>query len=275
MKFIETWFYPTFQALYERFIAIVPNILAAAAMLLAGWITALGLQRLVTRFLKRVNFDSLAKKAGFNAFLGKAGFQHAPSILIGTMIFWLTMLIFLLSAADVLNLTLFAEVVQKLVAFIPNLIAVVFIVLFGSLFGRFVGQVVQGAAEEAQLEAAEVLGKLISNIITFLIAVIAFKQLDIESSALELTFAIMIGAAGLALALTFGLGMRNVAQNIISGVYVRKMFHPGQVIAFQDKHGEILQIGPVSTTVQNARSVIYVPNKILIDEVSESQTAPE
>ncbi len=275
MKSLETWFYPILQPLYERFVAIVPNVLAAAALLLAGWFTALGLQRLAVRFLKRVSFDRLAEKAGFTTFLRKAGFEPLPSMLVGTMIFWLTMLIFLLSAADALHLTLFAEVVQKLVAFIPNLIAVVFIVLFGSLFGRFVGQLVQGTAEEAGIEAAEILGKLICNVVILLIAVIAFKQLEIESNALELTFAITIGAVGLALALTFGLGMRSVAQNIISGVYVRKIFHVGQEITFQNRHGEILQIGPVSTTVQNAQSVIYVPNKMLIEEVAESNTAPQ
>ncbi len=269
--FWESMLLPALRGIYEQFINIVPNILAALVILLIGWLIAKALSGLTRRLLKRVKFNDMAERAGITSFLGNAGFRREPSRIVGTLIFWLLMFTFILSAANTLNLTMIAETIQSLVSFIPNIIAVVFIIVFGSLFARFLGRVTRGAAAEMGIDTADFLGKLVNNLILIMLVMIALNQLEIQSSVLEITFAAVLGAFALAVALTLGIGTKSIAQNIISGVYARKSFQVGQKVKVQGKEGEVVEIGAVNTKLQNGKSLLSIPNKILMEEIAECE----
>lgn len=270
MDFLEKILLPALQGIYQQIVGIVPNIIAALAILVIGWFVAKGLSGLAGQLLKKLKLNSIAERAGITGFLKNAGFTHDTSWVVSKLIFWLLMLMFVLSAANALQLTMIAETIQKLVSFIPNVIAVIFIVVFGSLFARFVGRLTRGAATEVGIETADFLGKLVNNLVLVMIVVIAINQLEIQSGVLEITFAMILGAFGLAIALTLGMGTRTIAQNIISGVYARKSFQVGQKVKVHNREGEILEIGTVNTTIRNSKATVSIPNKMLIDEIAES-----
>ncbi len=270
-RFWQEKILPVLAGILDSMLASLPNFLAAVIILLIGWLVAKALDALVIRLLRRIGFNRIAEKAGITAFIRNAGFTREPSWVVGKLIFWLLMLTFLLSAAETMNLTAIAVTLQKMVAFIPNIIAVVLIVVFGSLFARFVGGLVRGAAREAGIDFADVLGKLVSNIIILMLVVIAFSQLEIKSGVLEITFGAILGAFGLAIALTLGMGSRNIAQNILAGVYARKSFQVGQQVHVRQMQGTITEIGTVSTVIHTAEEkIITLPNSMLVDEIAVS-----
>jgi hypothetical protein len=270
MEFLENLLLPALRGIYDQIVSIMPNILAALAILIIGWIIAKALSSLVSQVLKKLKFNDMAERAGITSFLKNSGFEREPRWIIGRLVFWLLMLTFILSAANTLELTMIALTIQKVVSFMPNIIAVVFIVVFGALFARFLAKITRGAATEAGVETADVLGKIIHTLVLVMVVMIAINQLEIATSVLEITFSAVLGAFALALAITLGLGTRNVAQNIISGLYARKTFATGDKIRIRDNEGEILEIGTVNTRLQNAKGEISIPNKMLIDEIAES-----
>ena len=88
-------------------------------------------------------------------------------------------------------------------------------------------------------------------------------------TALALRFLIS-GALGVAIALALGLGTRDVAGNIIAGVYARDLYEPGVTIRFGDVSGTVLQVTSTSVVVRvNKDKTITVPNSRLIDEQVE------
>jgi small-conductance mechanosensitive channel len=224
----------------------------------------------VSRLLDRLGFNKLAERAGIAELLENAGFKHDASWFVGRLFFWLLMLTFFLSAAHQLGLTAIVVMLQRLVAFIPNVIAVVLIAVLGALFARFISGLVRGAAQDAGIEFADFLGRLVHSMVLVVVIVMAFTQLEIKSSMLEITFAILLGASGFGIALMLGMGSRTIAQNIVSGLYARRMFVPGQTIQIQNITGEILEVGTVSTTILKEDSkIITLPNTALIDEITE------
>jgi small-conductance mechanosensitive channel len=133
------------------------------------------------------------------------------------------------------------------------------------------GGMARGAAKEAGIDFADFLGKLVTNVIILIMVVVAFTQLEIKSDVLESTFAAILGAFGLAIALTLGMGSRSIAQNILSGVYARKSFQIGQQVNIRQMQGEIAEIETVSTVIHTAENqIITLPNTMLVDEIAVS-----
>ncbi len=264
MQFWKDVIEPALQSIFTNMLALLPNLIAAIIILLIGWIVAKIVENVVRRLLKRIGFNNLAERAGISGFLKNAGFNQEVAWVVGKLTFWMLLLVFLLSAAETLELTALALSIQKVVAFIPNLIAVVLILVFGAMLARLTGRLVKGTAVNAGIDFADFLGKLVNNIVLIAIAVIAISQLDIQSSILDTTFGVLIGACGLAVALTLGLGSKTISYNIICGVYARKTFQVGQQIAIDGIKGELMLIGTVNAIIKGENGLISFPNSSLI-----------
>lgn len=263
---------PAFQRFYGDVTDILPNIVAAMAILVLGWLVARGTDIVVRRILQRIGFNRLVERAGVLGFFQSAGYANEPAWIIGKMFFWLLLLTFILTAAETMEFTVIAVTMQKLVSFIPNLIAVVMIVVFGSLFARVLSSIVRGAASDIGLDFADILARAVHVLILIMVLVMAFSELEIHSIVLEITFASVLGAFGLAVALTLGLGSRGVAQNILAGVYARRSFQEGQLIRIRGHQGEVVQIGTVNTILQKEDgSRVAIPNALFISDVAVSQ----
>lgn len=250
---------------------ILPNIVAAMAIIIAGWLIARGVDILMRHILQRVGFNRLAERAGLLGFLQNAGYTHDPAWVVGKVFFWVLSLVFILAAAETIQVTVIAVTMQKLVAFIPNLIAMVLIVVFGSLFARVLSSLVRAAANNIGVDFADLLSRAVHALMLIIVLVMAFSELEIHSMVLEIAFASVLGAVGLAVALTLGLGSRNVAQNILAGVYARRSFQEGQHLSIGGYEGEMVQIGTVTTTLHRQDgSLVTVPNTLLLNEVAVS-----
>lgn len=263
---------PALHQVVENIAGILPNVLASIIILLVGWLVAKGLDNLARRLLQKIGFNQMAERAGIMDFLTNAGYPHEPAWMMGKLIYWLVFFMCILAVADVLQLTIIAVTMQRVVAFIPNIMAVILIIVFGSLLARILSGVVRSAASNVGIEFAELLGKAVNMIVLIMVLVMAFSQLEIESVVLEITFAAILGAFGLAIALTLGLGSRGVAQNILSGVYARKSFQVGQWLTVDTHHGEIIEIGTVNTVLRtNDEETITVPNDLLLSGIAISK----
>lgn len=265
MSFWNDVILPALSGIVQDVLGILPELAGALTILLIGWIVARFLGSLVGKLLGRIGFDSIAERAGIADFLTRSGFQRDVSWIVGRLAFWTIFLMFLLSAAEALRLTALAETLQKAVAYIPNLIVIVLVLVFGALLSRLAGKLVTGAADSAGIDFADMLGKLVANFILVAIAIIAISQLEIQSAVLDYAFIALLSAVALAIALTLGLGTRDVAQGIIYGVYARKIFEIGQVVRIGEQDGELIQIGTINSVIKTPDEIVSMPNKALIE----------
>ncbi|MFH2137237.1 MAG: hypothetical protein ABII88_01845 [Candidatus Omnitrophota bacterium] len=208
---METLFFDPAREMLEKIVGFVSLGLVALVVVIAGWIISKGVRSLVSRVLKALKLDKLSERVGISKFLAKGEIQYNLSDLIALIVYWMLMLIVIMVTANVLGLTTVAELIDKIVIYIPNVIAALMILVIGALFAVFLRKVVETTAKNAGLSHAKTMGMLTHTIILVFAVIIALEQLKIGITVLSQFITIILGSIGLALALAFGLGCREIA----------------------------------------------------------------
>lgn len=204
-----------FQQMVLRVMDTLPGILAAIVLLLVGMLIARGLRAGIERFLKFIHLDEHMDKIRLNEVLARLGFGRSPGLVIGFLVYWLIILVFLLSAANAVELTVVSELLQQFVLFIPKVIGAVLVLAGGLLLGHLVAEVVQNAAIANRLDWAVGLSKAAQFVVIVFAAIMALQQIGIDTTIVTSSIQIVLAAVGLGLALAFGLGGKDKAAEVI------------------------------------------------------------
>lgn len=193
----------------------VSALCAVILILVVGWMIAKIIKNLVVRILDVLQIDSYAERVGVDKILGKGGIKYSVAELIGVLSYWVVMLISLVIAISVLNVNQQATgLLNTIVLYIPRVISAIFILILGMFFASFVNTAVQTAAANAGIEQSNLLGRLAQTIIIIFTINSTLKQIQIDISAIENSVLIILSSAGLALALAFGLGCKEIAGKL-------------------------------------------------------------
>jgi len=127
----------------DKAIGYLPNIVAAAVILLVGWFVAGIVRRIVTNLLAAAGLDAFVARLG----VGQTGMQR-PSDLVGLVVYVLILLPVLTAALNALGLDAvtrpLSDVLNTLLAAIPHIFAAALVLLIAYLIGRLVASLVAG-----------------------------------------------------------------------------------------------------------------------------------
>jgi hypothetical protein len=200
----------------------LPNILAAIVILIIGWIIAKLLKAGVGRLLRLVKFPTLTSKAGIDDFLAKGDVKQSSTDLIAVLVYWLVMLIVLVTAINALGLEVASRLLNQILLYIPNIIVAVIVVAVGLYAANFVSALVKTAAANAGIEEAAMVAALSRWALIIFTLAIALDQLRIGRDLVVNGVLICFGAAALAAALAVGLGAREVVQGYLNERFGKK-----------------------------------------------------
>ncbi|TLY18266.1 MAG: hypothetical protein E6K69_00580 [Nitrospirae bacterium] len=204
-----------FHGFWTQVSVKLPAILAALVLLLIGMVVARVIRTAIQSSLKYAKLDQYTDKINLNELLSRLGMGRSPSFVVGFMVYWLIILVFLVSAANTVKLVVVAQVVERFLLFIPHVLAAVLVVAAGLLIGRFLGEIVQNAATANRIQGSIILSKVVNLVVVVFSAVMALEQLGVDTSIMTSSAQIILATLGLALAIAFGLGGRDVAADII------------------------------------------------------------
>jgi hypothetical protein len=102
------------------------------------------------------------------------------------------------------------------VLYIPNVIAAIFILILGMFMATLLRNIVQTAANNAGLYQAKFLGKLVESAVIVFAVIITLEQLNIGARIIELTISVVLASFGLAMAIAFGLGCKELAGKFVA-----------------------------------------------------------
>lgn len=199
------------KAMLIKIWSYIPTILGAIVILVVGWIIAKFVEAVVVRALKAVRLDVVSDKAGIANMLAQGEIKWTLSELLGVIIYWIVMLSVLAAALNALNLTVASDLLSRLVAYIPNIIVAIFVLVLGSFLATFVAGIVRTAASNAGISTAKLLAKVTQAVLVIFAIIIAIEQLNIATAFIAFAVNIILAAIGLALALSFGLGCKDIA----------------------------------------------------------------
>src|SRR3989338_276233 len=117
------------QVFFSQLMGFLPNVLGALLILLVGWSVAKGGEGVIVKLLKTAKLDKLADKVQLTEVLSKGGIKRKLSEVIGVVIYWLVMLVVLIATLNALQLTVAAQLLEHIVAFLPNVVAAIFILV--------------------------------------------------------------------------------------------------------------------------------------------------
>lgn len=198
------------------------NVLLVIIILIIGWIIARLIKAVVIKTLKAIKMDKLADRIELSNLLEKGGITHSFSELIGIICYWLALLVAFVVAINAAGLTIAADLLNKVILYIPNVIAAMFILILGMFIATLLKNIVQTAANNAGIPQGNLLSKVVEAIIVVFAVIVALEQLQIGIRITELTISIILGSLGLAFALAFGLGCRDIAAKYVDN-FIDKM----------------------------------------------------
>ncbi len=194
----------------------VVNILLVLVILTIGWIISKVIKSVVIKVLVGLRLDELSDRIGLDSLLDKGGIGYSLSELLGIICYWLALLVSFMVAINAVGLTIAADLLNKVVLYIPNVIAAIFILILGMFAATLLRNIIQTAANNAGISQSKFLAKVVEAIIVVFAVFLALEQLEIGIRITELTLAIILGSIGLGFALSFGLGCKDIAEKFVS-----------------------------------------------------------
>lgn len=266
---IDAWreiFVSSLTTLWTKVASFAPNLIGAIIILIAGYFVSKILARVFQSILARLGFDKVCDRVGIHRTLQSTGIEKTGSQIVALIIFWLIMLMFLISVSETMGLDNVAETIEAFVLYLPNVIGAVVIFVIGAAIAGFVRDLVNNAASRFGMDYAAPLSSVVYGVLIVVISILSIDQLQVDTSFLANAIQILLLAIGAALALTLGFGTRQISQQLVSGIYARDIYANGDQIEIDDIKGVVEEVGTVTIRIALANgNTVQIPNNKLIN----------
>lgn len=205
-----------------RFASFIPTLAAVLLLLLAGMFLARALRTAVERLLAAISLDDYTSKVGINEVLARLGLGQSPAYALSFLIYWFILFVFMVSAANAVNLTVISDLLERFLQFLPALVSAILILFGGLLFARFLAEVVANASAANNVRGGAALSRGFYLVVVAYSGMAALEQSGMRPALITSVVQILIGSAGLAAAIAFGLGGRDAAAEILRGLSGRE-----------------------------------------------------
>lgn len=245
-------------------ITLIPAFAGALVLLLCGWLLARFLRLMTTRLAR--SFNNLLSRRFYGTSLEFASISPFLQHTLGVIVFWATMLVFVAVAIRLIGFTGAAVWLERLVVYLPSLLAGGLIIVGGIIIGGVARKFITHAATAANIENPALLGQL--SQFTFIIVglVIGLGQLGVDVTLLVLLFGIVLAAILTGFALAFGLGARSLVENLIANQHIKQMIKPGQQVACGSKQGRVLEFTATGVVIETDDGRSLIPAKLCLDQ---------
>lgn len=207
------------QQAADSFFGFLPNLLGCLVLLLVGYLIARLVAGLVRKLTEKAGLDRHLAETSSGRFVENLMPGASAARAIGLVIFWLVFGFFLVAAAGALQIAAVTTFMNRVLAYLPNVVVAILIFVVAALIAGAVGK---GAS---RVMGGNPMGQIVAAAAPALIMVLAMfmilEQLNIAEQIIEIAFAAAMGALALGLALAFGLGGRPVAERLLQDAYDR------------------------------------------------------
>jgi len=260
----------SFRQAFNQVVQLAPKVLAMIVVLVLGYLIARIVARAITVLSQKIGLEVAAERSGLAESMQHMGIKRNVSAIVGTIVFWLLMCVFIMAAVNILGLQDVSAAMYSVVSYIPKLLVATLVVVIGLLVASFLRGVVATSADRVGLTYAEHLANGFYYVLVLVTFHAALTHLGMNLELLENMILIAFGALAIGFALAFGLGGRDVIGGILAGYYVRQRLQTGDRVTVGNLEGTVREVGPVATVIEteednfiNRRSI---PNAKMLNE---------
>ncbi len=152
---------------------------------------------------------------------GTSGIK-TPADVAGLAVGAVVVLLFLKQALSTLELTSLSTMLDRLVDFLPHVVAALIVLGAGLWAGAWAHRRVDELVARSDDRLLRALGPIAHTVLVGFAAMVAVQQLGVGAQLIAIAFGVLLGALCLALALAFGLGGREIAGKILNEEYDKR-----------------------------------------------------
>ncbi|MBT4879441.1 MAG: mechanosensitive ion channel [Alphaproteobacteria bacterium] len=256
----------TYGDFYDQVLEYIPQIFLAIFLFLFGLMFAHLLRIITRKFLK--GFDSLIKRLALFFGLKSLNSKHSYEILISKFVFWLVLIFFIASSANVLGWKIITKLVDSFMMVLPNLVTFFLIVMVGFLLSMGVRTTAQKLLYSAGFAKSEIIAQLIQALVLFTAIIIGVEQIGLHVQFLTMIIIAIISIVFAGVSLAFGLGAKTFVSNIISAQYINKHCDIDDFVQVGEVEGKLIEITQTFLILETQKGRTMVPAKYFHENVS-------
>ena len=245
--------------LADRLTAHLPNIAVAVLLLLVGWLLAKVLRAVTVRTVLLA--DTLLPRIGLPAVPRERVARSA--VVVGALVFWTVLLLFVTGATQVLGLQAFADWLARLLDYLPTLAAGLLILAVGWLLSGFAADLAEATATRLEPRQRVMLARIVRVTILAGAILIGADQIGIRITFLAIFAGAFVFSVGAGVAIAVGSGAREHVANLIAAHHWRGAFAPGQRLRIGEHEGRLLDVTVTGIVLESAEGRVVLPARLL------------
>jgi len=186
--------------------------LISAAVFFLGWLLATLLSRLVQAFFALVGVD--ASYARLQREGGRTP-ELPPSRFAGYLMFWAIILAAVLVSLRICGMDLAPSITERLQDVVPRVLTSALVLLLGIPIAMAAGRILSTMLASTGVKLGKVRSQILVSVLVAFMVLLALEQLGLAAQLVMAVGIAAVGAVGLALALAFGLGCRDLARDLV------------------------------------------------------------
>ncbi|MDO8273117.1 MAG: hypothetical protein Q7U82_14580 [Gammaproteobacteria bacterium] len=245
-------------------IAHLPNVFGGLLLVLAGWLLARFLRMVITRLIHALNH--VLDRQFHGSTLRFFRISAATEKLLGFVMFWTTILVFITVAVRVVGFSAAAAWLDRLVVYLPSLVSGGLIIIVAYILGTVARHLVSHASAAADIAQAALFGQIAQSTFLSIGVVIGLGQVGVDVSFLIILFAIVFGTLLAGFSLAFGLGARPLVENLIATRHLRQIVRPGLLVDIGGDRGRVLEFTATGLVLETPEGRRIIPASLCMQQ---------
>lgn len=269
---VEKWkdlVFDTLGSILKDVASALPGIFGAFVVLFFGWITIKIIAIILKKILKVAKAETLSDKINEAKLFGDSDIKINISKILLRFVKGVLWLVFIIVAADVMNLKIISSEIANLLRYLPVLFTALIIFMIGLYLAKTIKKTVITVFESMDMGGGKILGGVLFYMIIIFVSITALNQAGIDTAIITNNFTIILGAFLFAAALGLGLGSREVVADLLRTFYTRKIYAVGDTIKCDAVEGKVVAIDNISVIVKTKTGKVVVPIKHIVDNKVE------
>ncbi|MDR0229714.1 MAG: hypothetical protein LBI72_11735 [Flavobacteriaceae bacterium] len=230
------------------------------------WLLLKLLTLVIKKIFSFIRLQKIQRIINENDFLVKMNFNiKVDAVLIFFVRVFLVFLMVLIGA-ELFGLEVVSKEIGNLMMYIPKVFVALLIFVAGLYFASWMKKVVVEVLKAVDFSGARMIGNILFYFILVFVVITTLNQMGIDTSIITNNISIIVGAMLLTVALSLGLGSKDVVTRLLYSFYARKNLEIGQLVRVDGLEGYVISIDNIYLCLLVDGKKHYLP----IAKVSES-----
>lgn len=216
---IQEVLFVAFSNVITNIISYIPVLIASLVVIACGFILGKWIRWLVIKILEALTVSTIFKGSPLDRFLEKAEITTKIEYVIGDVIKWLVILVFFIAGVNLLGLTTVSAFLNKILGYVPNVIAAILILTVGTLVAGLVETFVKASLSQVNRSTGRLASKITSYIVMVFTILASLAELNIAANLINTLFIGFVATLALGFGLSFGLGAKDLVAKILDDWY--------------------------------------------------------